>query len=512
VGGLDEVLAQLRDLVEVPLKRPDIMQKLGLQPPSGVLLVGAPGTGKTLVVRSLAQNLGVNLVQVNAPELVGKYYGESEARLRQVFATAQQQAPAIIFMDEIDAIAPDRSRVEGEVEKRMVAQLLTLLDGWHKDKSAPVILLAATNRPDSLDPALRRPGRLDTEIMFPIPDRRARREILAIHTRSMPLSPDIDLDEIAELTAGCVGADLKGICQEAARLSLKRQVPDLNQVPEHLEISLEDFRQALQKVKPSVLRSWSLETPAVAWEHIGGLTHTKQLLQEAVCGAFTQAELYAHTRAQAPKGILLYGSPGTGKTLLAKAVATSARANFINLSGAEVVSKWVGASEQTIKQVFQQARQAAPCVLFIDEIDTLCPARGTHVQDGGITDRLIGQLLTELDGMRSSQGVLVIGATNRREMIDPALLRSGRLELHICVDLPDRDSRYQILLIHNRDRPLAEDVDLHHWAEQTEGWNGADLAFFSNRAAIAAIRRHQQLEGLTITKGDFETAFTEKTP
>lgn len=509
VGGLDEVLSQLRDLVEVPLKRPDILQKLGLQAPSGVLLVGPPGTGKTLVVRSLARRLGVNLVQVSAPELVGKYYGESEARLRQVFASAQKQAPAVVFIDEIDAIAPDRSQVEGEVEKRLVAQLLTLLDGWHKDKPAPVILLAATNRPDSLDPALRRPGRLDTEITFPVPDRQARLAILRIHTRTMPLSAEIDLEEIAQLTAGCVGADLKGICQTAARLCLKRQVTDLSQVPEQMEISLEDFREALHKVKPAVLRSWSMETPAVGWHQIGGLALTKQLLQEAVSGALSQSELYAHTRAQAPKGILLYGAPGTGKTLLAKAVATEAQANFINLSGAEVVSKWVGASEQTLQQVFQQARQASPCVLFIDEIDTLCPARGSHGQDGGVTDRLIGQFLTELDGMQSSRGVLVIGATNRRDIIDPALLRSGRLELHICVDLPDRDSRYQILAIHNHDRPLAENVDLHYWADQTEGWNGADLAFFSNRSAIAAIRRHQRLEGLMITKEDMETAFLE---
>ncbi len=512
VGGLGDTLAQLRDLVEIPLKRPDILAKLGLEPPKGVLLVGPSGTGKTLTARSLANVLGVNYIAIVGPEIISKYYGEAETRLRQVFEKAAKSAPCLIFIDEIDALVPNRANVEGEVEKRLVAQLLGLMDGFAESKG--IIVLAATNRPDAIDPALRRPGRFDREIIFPIPDRRARREILAIHTRSMPLSNDVDLDKIADLAHGYVGADIKGLCQVAATNALRRQIADLTDIPDGLDVNYVDFETALKQVQPAVLRSLQIQVPKVQWSEIGGLAKTKQTLQEAVAGALVDPALYAHTHAKAPRGVLLYGPPGTGKTLLAKAIATQAQANFIAVAGSELLTKWVGASEQAIRHLFAQARQAAPCVIFIDEIDTLAPARGSYQGDSGVSDRVIGQLLTELDGLQSVEGLLVIGATNRREAIDPALLRSGRIELHLMVELPDRDGRSSILAVHNRDRPLTENLDLKVWAERTENWNGADLAFLSNRAAIFAIRRHQRddsnlIENLRITNEDFEQAFAE---
>ena len=512
VGGLGDTLAQLRDLVEIPLKRPDILAKLGLEPPKGVLLVGPPGTGKTRTARSLANVLGVNYIAIVGPEIISKYYGEAETRLRQVFEKAAKSSPCLIFIDEIDALVPNRANVEGEVEKRLVAQLLGLMDGFAETKG--VIVLAATNRPDAIDPALRRPGRFDREIIFPIPDRHARREILAIHTRSMPLTSDVDLDDIADRAYGYVGADIKGLCQVAATNALRRQVASVADIPDNLDVNLEDFEFALQQVQPAVLRSLQIQVPKVQWSEIGGLIKVKQTLQEAVAGALIDPALYAYTRAKAPRGVLLYGPPGTGKTLLAKAIATQAQANFISVAGSELLTKWVGASEQSIRQLFAQARQASPCVIFIDEIDTLAPARGSYQGDSGVSDRVIGQLLTELDGLQSVEGLLVIGATNRRDFIDPALLRSGRIELHMMVDLPDRDSRSSILEVHNRDRPLDINLNLDFWAEETDGWNGADLAFLSNRAAIFAIRRHQQansnqIENLRITNEDFEQAFAE---
>ncbi|CAN1212408.1 AAA family ATPase [Tumidithrix helvetica PCC 7403] len=512
VGGLGNTLAQLRDLVEIPLKRPDILAKLGLEPPKGVLLVGPSGTGKTLTARSLANTLGVNYIAIVGPEIIGKFYGEAETRLRQVFEKAAKSAPCLIFIDEIDSLVPNRASVEGEVEKRLVAQLLGLMDGFAATKG--VIVLAATNRPDAIDPALRRPGRFDREIMFPIPDRHARREILAIHTRPMPLAEDVNLDAIADRAHGFVGADLKGLCQTAAMQALQRQVPNLSQVPDRLEVTKADFDFALKQVHPAVLRSLQIQAPHVRWSEIGGLDRIKHTLQEAVAGALLDPELYARAQARAPRGVLLYGPPGTGKTLLAKAVATEAQANFIAVAGPELLTKWVGASEQAIRQLFSQARQASPCVIFIDEIDTLAPARGSYQGDSGVSDRVIGQLLTELDGIQSAEGILVIAATNRKESLDPALLRSGRIELHMMVGLPDRVGRRAILAVHNRERPLAEDLDLERWAELTEGWNGADLAFLSNRAAIFAIRRHQLdgdgiLTNLHITGADFDQALAE---
>lgn len=508
VGGLADVLRELRELVEIPLKRPDLLKKLGLEPPRGVLLVGPPGTGKTLTARALADELGANYIAIVGPEVMGKYYGEAESRLRSIFEKASKSAPCLVFIDEIDSLAPDRSKVEGEVEKRLVAQLLSLMDGFAKTNG--VIVLAATNRPDHLDPALRRPGRFDREVHFRVPDRDGRLEILTILTRDMPLE-DVDLGAIADLCVGLVGADLKAICQKAAYSALRRQVSSLSApIPDNLTIAHSDFLQAIKEVKPAVLRSVEVESPHIDWADIGGLDTVKQTLQESVEGVLLYPELYEQTKAKAPKGILLWGPPGTGKTLLAKAVASQARANFIAVNGPELLSRWVGAAEQAVRELFTKARQAAPCVVFVDEIDTLAPARGKFVGDSGVSDRVVGQLLTELDGLHACPNVILVGATNRPDALDPALLRAGRLDIQLKVDLPDEDGRLAILTVHNQDRPL-RDVDLAIWAAQTEGWNGADLSLLSNQAALEAIRRYRagdQTDPTTIeiTNLDFELA------
>ncbi len=489
VGGLAAVIQELKELIEIPLKRPDVLTQLGLEPPRGVMLVGPPGTGKTLTARSLAEELGVSYIAIVGPEIMGKYYGEAEGRLRKVFEKAAKSAPCLIFIDEIDSLAPDRSKVEGEVEKRLVAQLLSLMDGFAKTQG--VVVLAATNQPNHIDPALRRPGRLDREVQFRVPDRTGRLEILQIQTREMPLDDTVNMAAIADVAVGMVGADIKALCQKAAYFALRRQVPSLNDpIPPDLHVSQTDFAAALKEIKPSVLRSVEVEAPDVAWDDIGGLAKAKRTLQESVEGVLLYPELYQQTGATAPRGILLWGPPGTGKTLLAKAVAAQARANFIAVNGPELMSRWVGAAEQAVRELFIKARQAAPCVVFIDEIDTLAPARGQYQGDSGVSDRVVGQLLTELDGLQDSTDVLLVGATNRRTALDPALLRAGRLDLQIEVDLPTGESRLAILQVHNSDRPLA-DVDLTAIAAQTEGWNGADLALLSNQAALEAIREYR---------------------
>ncbi|MDB9512985.1 AAA family ATPase [Kamptonema animale CS-326] len=510
VGGLNKVLKELKELVAIPLKRPELLEKLGLEPTKGVLLVGPPGTGKTLTARALADELGVNYIALAGPEVMSKYYGEAEQKLRGIFEKAAKNAPCLVFIDEIDSLAPDRSKVEGEVEKRLVAQLLSLMDGFAQTKG--VILLAATNRPDHLDPALRRPGRFDREVHFPVPDCQGRLEILQILTRSQPLDETVNLSAIADLAVGFVGADLKAVCQKAAYSALRRHIPELEAViPDTMSVTHSDFLQALKEIKPAVLRSVEIESPNVPWEEIGGLESIKQTLRESVEGALLHPELYRQTKAIAPRGILLWGPPGTGKTLLAKAVASQARANFICVNGPELLSRWVGASEQAVRELFTKARQASPCVVFIDEIDSLAPARGRHSGDSGVSDRVVGQLLTELDGLHHISNVLLIGATNRPEIIDPALLRSGRLDLQLKVDLPNLENRLAILEIHNQDRPL-DRVDLGYWATLTEGWNGADLALFSNQAAVEAIRcyRAQSLSdasAIQITTTHFSTAY-----
>lgn len=510
VGGLGQVLKELKELVAIPLKRPELLAKLGLEPTKGVLLVGPPGTGKTLTARALADELGVNYIALAGPEVMSKYYGEAEQKLRAIFEKAAKNAPCLVFIDEIDSVAPDRSKVEGEVEKRLVAQLLSLMDGFAQTKG--VILLAATNRPDHLDPALRRPGRFDREVHFPVPDCQGRLEILQILTRSQPLDETVNLSAIADLAVGFVGADLKAVCQKAAYSALRRHIPELEAViPDTMSVTHSDFLQALKEIKPAVLRSVEIESPNVPWQEIGGLESIKQTLRESVEGALLHPELYRQTKAIAPRGILLWGPPGTGKTLLAKAVASQARANFICVNGPELLSRWVGASEQAVRELFTKARQASPCVVFIDEIDSLAPARGRHSGDSGVSDRVVGQLLTELDGLHNSANVLLIGATNRPEIIDPALLRSGRLDLQLKVDLPNLENRLAILEIHNQDRPL-DRVDLGYWATLTEGWNGADLALLSNQAAVEAIRcyRAQSLSdasAIQIATIHFNTAY-----
>lgn len=509
VGGLGEVLKELQELIAIPLKRPELLAKLGLEPTRGVLLVGPPGTGKTLTARAIAEDLGVNYIAIVGPEVMSKYYGEAEQKLRGIFEKAAKNAPCIVFIDEIDSIAPDRSKVEGEVEKRLVAQLLSLMDGFAQSKG--VIVLAATNRPEHIDSALRRPGRFDREVHFRVPDRNGRWEILQILTRSMPLNETVDLGAIADLSVGFVGADLKALCQKAAYSALRRHVPSIEaQIPEEMSVNQQDFLLAIKEIKPAVLRSVEVESPNVAWEEIGGLVEIKQTLRESVEGALLHPELYLKTKAKAPKGILLWGPPGTGKTLLAKAVASQARANFICVNGPELMSKWVGASEQAVRELFAKARQAAPCVIFIDEIDTLAPARGRFSGDSGVSDRVVGQLLTELDGLQKGATILLIAATNRPDNLDQALMRSGRLDLQLKVDLPDQNSRLSILQVHNQDRPL-HNVNLSHWAEITEGWNGADLALLGDRAAVEAIRRYRT-QGLSnpsaieITTEDFNYA------
>jgi transitional endoplasmic reticulum ATPase len=510
VGGLSEVLKELREVVEIPLKRPELLAQLGLEAPRGVLLVGPPGTGKTLTARSIAEELGVNYIAIVGPEVMGKYYGEAETRLRSIFEKAAKAAPCMIFIDEIDSLAPDRAKVEGEVEKRLVAQLLSLMDGFAKTNG--VIVLAATNRPDHLDPALRRPGRFDREVQFRVPDRDGRLEILQILSRAMPLDASVELGAIADLSVGLVGADLKAICQKAAYSALRRQVPDLRSpIPENMTLTQADLLQAIKDVKPSVLRSVEVESPEVKWDEIGGLAAIKQTLQESVEGALLYPELYSQTGAKAPRGILLWGPPGTGKTLLAKAVASQARANFIAVNGPELMSRWVGAAEQAVRELFTKARQAAPCVVFVDEIDTLAPARGSSQGDSGVSDRVVGQLLTELDGLQGCTNVLLVGATNRPDALDPALLRAGRLDLQLKVDLPDATSRLSILQVHNQDRPIAS-VNLAEWAEKSDGWNGADLALLSNQAALESIRRYRSQgqtdpSAIEITNDDFGMAF-----
>lgn len=512
VGGLGDVLAQLKELVELPLKRPEVLRQLGLEPIRGVLLVGPPGTGKTLTARALASQLGVRFLDIVGPEIMGKYYGEAEARLRSLFAKAARSAPCLIFIDEIDGLAPDRSRVEGDVEKRVVTQLLGLMDGVAKSEG--VVVLAATNRPDDLDSALRRPGRFDREVRFGVPDRRGRLEILRILTRKMPFDEAVHLEEIADLAVGFVGADLKGLCQKAAYRALRRLNPGGTGMvlPEGAALVQQDFLDALKEVRPSVLRSVEVEIPQVPWEAIGGLDELKQSLREAVEGALLYPELYRQAGASPPRGVLLHGPPGTGKTMLAKAVASQARANFISIKGPELLSRWVGASEQAVRELFARARQAAPCIVFVDEIDSLAPARGLNSGDAGVSDRVVGQLLTELDGLEEAPGILLIGATNRPEMLDPALLRPGRLDLQLKVDLPDRAGRLEILTVQNCTRPLAADIDLEAWAARAEGWSGADLALLGNQAALEAVRRHRTVQPanpgtLTVQTVDFEAAY-----
>ncbi len=495
IGDLEEAKQKIREIVELPMKHPEIFKHLGIEPPKGILLHGPPGTGKTLLAKALANEIGAYFIVINGPEIMSKYYGESEQRLREIFKEAEENAPAIIFIDEIDSIAPRREEVTGEVEKRVVSQLLTLMDGLKE--RGKVIVIGATNRPDAIDPALRRPGRFDREIEIPPPDKRARREILAVHTRNMPLADDVDLNKIAEMTHGYTGADLAALVKEAALAALRRFVNegkiDLSQpIPpsklRELKVSMRDFMEALKHVQPTLIREIYVEVPEVHWSDIGGLDEVKQQLREAVEWPLKYPKIFEEMGIEPPKGILLFGPPGTGKTLLAKAVATESGANFIPVRGPEILSKWVGESEKAVRKIFRRARQVAPSIVFFDELDSIAPARGYRHDTSGVTDRIVNQLLTEIDGIEALRNVVVIGATNRPDIIDPALLRPGRFDRLIYVPPPDFKARIEIFKVHTRKMPLAEDVDLEELARRTEGYTGADIAAVCREAAMIALR------------------------
>jgi transitional endoplasmic reticulum ATPase len=508
IGGLGGQVQKIREMIELPLKYPEIFERIGIDPPRGVLLYGPPGTGKTLIAKAAAQETDAYLLFISGPEIVGKYYGESEARLREVFSEAQRNAPSIIFIDEIDAIAPKREDVGGEkqVERRIVAQLLSIMDGL-KDRGN-VIVIATTNIPNSLDPALRRPGRFDREIEIPIPDRAGRKEILEIHTRGMPLAGDVELDELANITQGYVGADLAALCRESAMHALrtvlseidftKREIPD--EIISGLTIGKENFMHAFREIEPSALREVFVEIPDVGWDDVGGHKEIKKNIREAVELPLTHADLYARAGVKPPKGILLYGPPGTGKTLIAKAIAHETQSNFISIKGPQLLSRFVGESERGMREIFHKARGAAPCIIFFDEIDAIAPVRGGG-NDTGVTERVIAQLLTEMDGLEELKGVLVLAATNRIDIIDPALLRAGRFDLLIELPLPDEEARKEILSVHSRNKPLNKDVSLDECARETNGFTGADLEAACNRAAILAIRDF-------VAKGKDQSAFT----
>jgi transitional endoplasmic reticulum ATPase len=519
LGGMEREVAKIREMIELPLSHPEIFERLGMTPPKGVLLHGLPGCGKTLLARAVAHESDAEFIYVSGPEIIQKFYGESEAQLRKIFDDARKRAPCIIFFDEIDSLAPKRERVEGEVEKRVVAQLLALMDGLKS--RGDVIVMAATNRPNAIDPALRRPGRFDREIAIGIPNEQARREILQIYARGMPLGEGVDLADLAQTTHGFTGADLNALCREAAMAALRRQLPELSlgsgpvayEALMAMEVKMPDFREALSEVSPSGLREVAVEVPNVRWDEVGGLDSVKTALREAIAWPLSQPALFERIGLRPPRGILLYGPPGNGKTLLVKALASQSAINFISIKGPELLSKYVGESEQGVRELFARARHAAPCVVFLDEVDALAPKRGQEGRSP-VTDRVVSQLLTELDGVEALGDVWVIAATNRLDMIDDALLRPGRLDYHLEVAPPDRRARAAILGVHLRKKPIAEGIDLAALAELTEGLSAAEVRFVCDRAALGAIRRvfsatggeAVEIDSLRIEQRDFDDA------
>jgi transitional endoplasmic reticulum ATPase len=516
LGGMRDTIDALREMVELPLRHPELFQRLGVDPPKGVLLHGPPGTGKTLLARAVANESAAKFFHIAGPEIMGSAYGESERRLRELFEQAAENAPSIIFIDEIDSIAPKRGQVTGEAEKRLVAQLLTLLDGIEPRQNTVVI--AATNRPEAIDEALRRPGRFDREIVIGVPDQPGRREILGIHTRGMPLAPDVDLDDLARRTFGFVGADIAALTREAALEAVRRIMPKLNlaeatiptEVLDALSVEERDFENALKRVQPSAMREVMVEAPTVRWDDVGGLDKARDLLREGVELPLKHPEAFRRLGIRPAKGFLLYGPPGTGKTLLAKAAAHEAEANFIATKSSDLLSKWYGESEQQIARLFNRARQVAPTIIFIDELDSLVPARGGGLGEPQVTERVVNTILSEMDGLEELQNVVVIGATNRPTLIDPALLRPGRFDELIYVGVPDTAGRRRILAIHTEGMPLADDVDLEAIAQRTDRFTGADLEDLVRRAGLTALRRG--LDTGKVTKADFEVALTESRP
>ncbi len=493
IGGLKNEIQRVREMVELPMKHPQIFSKLGIEPPQGVLLHGPPGTGKTLLAKAVANETSASFFSIAGPEIISKYYGESEQQLREIFEDAKEESPAIVFIDELDSIAPKREDVTGEVERRVVAQLLTMMDGL--ETRGQVVVIGATNRVDSVDPALRRPGRFDREIEIGVPDEVGRKEILQIHTRGMPLSDDVSLDHLADETHGFVGADVESLTKEAAMKALRRYLPEIDLDEEEVPPSLidrmivkrDDFAGALTEVEPSAMREVLVELPKVSWEDVGGLMNAKQEVQESVEWPLTSPEKFDRMGVEAPKGVLLYGPPGTGKTLMAKAVANETNANFISVRGPQLLSKWVGESEKAIRQTFRKARQVSPTIIFFDELDSLAPSRGQEMGNN-VSERVVNQLLTELDGLEEMGDVMVIGATNRPDMIDPALIRSGRFDRLVMIGQPGQEGRKRILEIHTGDTPLAPDVSLREVAEITDGYVGSDLEGIAREAAIEALR------------------------
>ena len=526
IGGLEKEIKLVREMVELPLRHPELFQEIGIEPPKGVLLYGPPGTGKTLLAKAVANESEANFFSIKGPEIVAKYYGESEERLRELFAEAESSAPAIIFIDEIDSIAPKRGEMSGEkqVERRIVSQLLSLMDGLKA--RGEIIVIAATNQPDILDEALRRGGRFDREIEIGVPDKKGRKEMLDIHTRGMPLADEVDLDYFASITHGFVGADITLLCKEAGMQALRKILPEIDinkkiplKVIDNLKISKQDFYEAMKSIEPSAMREICIEIPKVKWSDVGGLEEAKRELIEAVKWPLKYPALFEYAHIENPKGILLYGPPGTGKTLLAKAVANESEINFISIKGPEIISKYVGESEKKLRDIFRKSKQVSPCILFFDELDAIVPMRGANGGDGGMAERFISQLLTEMDGVEALRDVLVLGATNRKDLIDVALLRPGRFDKIIFIPLPDEKTREEIIKIHSREKPLAKNVNLISFAKKTKGFSGADIQAICSNAAKLAIREfvkkrkesevEKEVKQFKIEPKHFEEAFEE---
>jgi len=504
IGGLDKEMQRVREMVELPLRHPSLFKRLGIDPPKGVLLRGPPGCGKTLLARAVANESEAHFISINGPEIMSKFYGESEKKLRKLFIEAEEKSPAIIFIDEIDAIAPKRENVTGEVERRVVAQLLALMDGLHG--RGKVIVIGATNRPNSLDPALRRPGRFDREIEIKVPNEKGRREIFQIHTRNMPLDKKISLKEYSLITHGFVGADISAVCREAAMSALRRYLPKIDleseiidpELLEQIEVTKEDFEDALKEILPSGIREVFVEVPNVPWNQVGGLDDLKQQLIEAVEWPISNPQIFSRMGITPPKGILLYGPPGCGKTLLARAVATESKANFISIKGPELLSKWVGESEKAIREIFRKAKMASPCIIFFDEFDSIAPSRGRHTSDSGVTEKVLSQFLTELDGLEVMKDIVVIAATNRPDILDPALIRPGRIDRILLVPQPDEKGRLEILKIFTKDMPLTSNITLENLNNMIEGFSGADIETWCREAAMRALRENIRARKVSI--------------